>query len=104
MGRLIAYLAFFLLAIAVCWGLFLVAQHFATRRRQKLMAKFAPELLEHENLPKAVTVAYIQQRKQLDDAGDIMQQLVNDPYFNLTTQYHTLITRWLKGQQKESTK
>lgn len=101
MGRLIAFLAFIFFVIVVCWGLTLAVRHITARRRQKLAAEFAPELLRYENLPKDVVEAFIEQRKQLNDAQAIMAQMVGDPFFDLTTRYHTAITTWLKSQKKE---
>jgi hypothetical protein len=103
MGRFLAFLVFVIVVIAVCWGLTLVAQHIASRHRQKLAARFAPEMLRYENLPTDVVEAFIQQRKQLHGAEAIMFKLVNDPYFTLNTEYYTAINRWL-DRQKEITK
>lgn len=104
MGRFIAFLLFLVLVVAICVGLGLLARYFTTRRRQRLAAKFAPELLRYEDLPMPVVEAFIEQRKQLDDAHAIMARMVGDPFFDLNTQYHTLITSWLKSQRKEIVK
>ena len=104
MGRFIAFLLFLALVIALLYGITKATQYFTTRRRQKLAAEFAPEMLRYENLPSNLVTAFIEQRKQIDEATAIMIKMVEDPYFDLTTEYHTHITSWLKGQQKEITK
>lgn len=100
MGRFIAFLAFILVVIAVCWGLTLVARHIASRHRQKLAAKFAPELLRYEHLPPELVEAYIQQRELLDDASNIMHEMKDDQFFTLSTEYFNRINRWLDRQEE----
>lgn len=101
MGRIILFLVFLCLVVAVCYGLWLGMQYMLKRSRQRSLARHAPELLRYEDLDPRVASVIIEQKRQLELGMNIVSQILNDPVLLIPSEYATPLEQWLETNQKE---
>ena len=100
MGKLLLGLIFIALIIGACYLIYRIGKFFTDRRRQRLVARNAPDLLRYENIDSAIAEQIIDDRKALEQVTNIVSQMLNDPVMLIPTEYAQPLEHWLENRKE----
>jgi hypothetical protein len=85
---------------AVCFGVYNAGRYLLRRHRQRMMARFAPELLRFERVDPMVAQVIIVQRQRLEAGADLVSRMLEDMSVLIPSEYATPLQEWVESNRK----
>ncbi|HEY1063804.1 MAG TPA: hypothetical protein VGE30_00730 [Candidatus Saccharimonadales bacterium] len=102
MGKAIIPLLLFVLILALAvYALIRVLRHRRDQARQRQLARTAPHLLNYQDLDPEIARQLVATRQALEQAVNIVSQILNDPVLLIPSEYADPLELWLTQTRKE---